>query len=219
MQADPQTGRLLLVNKGVSDITGFTEAELLKLTYLDITHPDDRAENKQRFESMMMPGASGWHTYLRRLLRKDGEVRWVSVNAAVSQRDADGKPLRTAAVLIDVTDRIRAETAERDTAAKLADQSRVVDRVLSSIDDFVYTFDLNGRFTYANKPLLENSGSDLGTGHRPVGLRTQLFARPGDHVVPADPKRYRHRHKSGRRNAQCQRRWKTWYSIHFHARI
>ncbi len=40
-------------------------------------------------------------------------------------------------------------------------QSRLFDRVLSSISDFAYTFDLEGRFTFANRPLLDLWGLRL----------------------------------------------------------
>src|SRR5215203_5300459 len=41
------------------------------------------------------------------------------------------------------------------------DQSRLLDRVLSSITDFAYTFDLDGRFNFINKPLLDLWGLTL----------------------------------------------------------
>ena len=44
---------------------------------------------------------------------------------------------------------------------RLASQSRVYDRVLSSISDFAYSFDLDGRFTFANRPLLDLWGIAL----------------------------------------------------------
>src|SRR5215213_9437634 len=34
-------------------------------------------------------------------------------------------------------------------------QQRLFEQLLSSITDFAYTFDLDGRFTFANKPLLD----------------------------------------------------------------
>lgn len=44
---------------------------------------------------------------------------------------------------------------------KLTERSRLFDQVLSSITDFVYTFDLEGRFTFINKPLLDLWGMTL----------------------------------------------------------
>ena len=42
-QADPATGRLLRVNRKMCEITGYSASELLERTFLEITHPDDRA--------------------------------------------------------------------------------------------------------------------------------------------------------------------------------
>jgi PAS domain S-box-containing protein len=61
----------------------------------------------------------------------------------------------------DVTEHKRSEERWRELAERYAQQSRVFDRVLSSITDFAYTFDLQGRFTFVNKPLLDLWGLTL----------------------------------------------------------
>ena len=53
------------------------------------------------------------------------------------------------------------ESGRRDLLAELEQQRRVVETVLSSIVDFAYTLDLNGRFVYINKALLDFWGLDL----------------------------------------------------------
>jgi PAS domain S-box-containing protein len=53
--------------------------------------------------------------------------------------------------------------ALRPIAQQLVDhRERVYDSALSAITDFVYVFDLEGRFTYANKALLDLLGLSLG---------------------------------------------------------
>ncbi len=44
---------------------------------------------------------------------------------------------------------------------KFADLSRTFDATLTALKDFVYTFDTSGRFTYANRALLELVGLTL----------------------------------------------------------
>jgi PAS domain S-box-containing protein len=48
-----------------------------------------------------------------------------------------------------------------EQAHRLEQQGRIFDITLSSIDDFAYTFDREGRFLYANKPLLDLWGLTL----------------------------------------------------------
>ncbi|MDQ6680530.1 MAG: ATP-binding protein [Pseudomonadota bacterium] len=55
----------------------------------------------------------------------------------------------------DVTEEVDAERRAHEEAEKRAEQAHVFETVLSSIEDFAYTFDLGGRFTYSNKPLLD----------------------------------------------------------------
>jgi len=59
---------------------------------------------------------------------------------------------------IEITTRIKSEQALRNLAQSREQQTRVFDTALSSIADFAYTFDNAGRFTYANRPLLDLLG-------------------------------------------------------------
>jgi len=61
----------------------------------------------------------------------------------------------------DITERKQAEKERNRIASKLEQQYRVFDTVLSAITDFAYIFDLEGRFLYANKALLDLWGLSL----------------------------------------------------------
>jgi len=68
----------------------------------------------------------------------------------------------------DVTEEVRAEGSVRDEAEQRAAQAKLFDTALSAIEDFAYTFDRAGRFTYANKPLVDLLGLEP---HQVVGKR------------------------------------------------
>lgn len=47
------TGDWLAVNQKLCDIVGYTKEELLKITFQDITHPDDLAPDLALVEKML----------------------------------------------------------------------------------------------------------------------------------------------------------------------
>jgi PAS domain S-box-containing protein len=62
---------------------------------------------------------------------------------------------------IDITDRKKSEEDLRHTAERYEQQLRLFDGVTSTTPDFVYLFDPQGRFLYANSRLLEVWGMEL----------------------------------------------------------
>ena len=110
-------GRYVAVNQAFQRMTGYSEAELRNLSPVDITHEDDRAAT----EAIIAARAAG-DSYPQRIekryRRKDGGVIWVEVSAFVAPVVA-GVPL-FAAVVVDITDRKRAEEDLRRSEASLA---------------------------------------------------------------------------------------------------
>ena len=82
----------------------------------------------------------------------EGE-RWLRVSAVPFRREADGAH-EAIVVVQDVDDLKRATEKIEAAGAKLASQSRFLDATLSSIPDFVYAFDPQHRFVYANRAML-----------------------------------------------------------------
>jgi len=61
----------------------------------------------------------------------------------------------------DVTERKQSQDTLRQALARYKRQLRLVDAVASTTPDFVYVFDRQGRFLYANRRLLEVWGMNL----------------------------------------------------------
>ena len=59
------------------------------------------------------------------------------------------------ATFIDITRRKTAEDELRELSTKLETQLHKFDTVMTSVPDFIYHFDLEGRFTYVNQSLLD----------------------------------------------------------------
>lgn len=78
----------------------------------------------------------------------------------------------------EIAERRRMEEALRRLKTKAEQQLRVFDTVLSSVRDFIYVFDLSGRFTYANQPLLDlwkkNLQEVIGKNFGELGVSSDL---------------------------------------------
>jgi PAS domain S-box-containing protein len=116
-QADPATGRFLRVNRRFCEITGYPEAELLRMTFHDLTHPDDLQSTLEIVGPVLRGEASEWQSE-KRYVRKDGSVVWVTVTGS-TVRDESGTPVRAIATVQDVTKRKQAEQAARQALASL----------------------------------------------------------------------------------------------------
>lgn len=89
-----------------------------------------------------------------RIVRVDGTIGW-TVSRAVPLLDEQGRITEWLGAALDVTERKLSEEALRVTSASLQRQTRLFEQIASSTPDFIYTFDLAGRFLYANRYLLE----------------------------------------------------------------
>jgi PAS domain S-box-containing protein len=106
-QVDPETKRFVRVNDRYCEITGYSREELLQMTFAELDHPDDREGDVAGFVQAMQAEPPIYRVQ-KRYVRKDSEIVWVEVAVSLV-RDADGKPLRTVAIVYDITDRKQTE--------------------------------------------------------------------------------------------------------------
>ncbi len=83
-----------------------------------LVHPEDLERDRAARESHLR-GESDQYVNELRLRHKDGQWRWFDVRGKVVGRDPDGKPLRVAGTVTDVTQRRRTEDALRVQQAQL----------------------------------------------------------------------------------------------------
>jgi PAS domain S-box-containing protein len=151
-QADPATGRLLRVNPKLCEIIGYSEEELLNLTFMEITHPGDRQEDFEGFQRAIRGEASEYEAE-KRYVRKNGQVVWVSVNTRII-RDQAGQPVCTVAAIHDITGRMQAEEALRRSEKRFR-------LLVQNSSDIISVFDAEGTVTYQS-PSIERV-----LGHKP----------------------------------------------------
>jgi PAS domain S-box-containing protein len=107
IETECETGRFLRANAAMCALVGYSEEELLATTAWDITHPDERDRDREPIRRLLV-GELPVFDVEKRYMRRDGTAVWVRVTANVI-RDPSGRPLRSMAVIQDLTTRKQAE--------------------------------------------------------------------------------------------------------------
>ena len=94
----------------VRDMLGYSEEEFPDIlnSWASRVHPDDREDVFRQLNACMEQGISHYDAEYR-LLNKRNEYQWFHARAEVVQRDAQGRAVRMAGALQDITDRKRTE--------------------------------------------------------------------------------------------------------------
>ena len=96
-------GEWLMVNKALCDLIGYSEEELLKLTFQKITHPDDLNEDLQYVEKMLS-GDLETYQMEKRYLHKKGSIIHVLLSVSLVKDEA-ASPLFFISQIQNITDR------------------------------------------------------------------------------------------------------------------
>ncbi len=95
--------RYLDANQAFCTMLGYTKEELAKLTFSEITHPEDQ-ERDLSLAKQVFEGKIPNFRIEKRYIRKDGKLVWTDLAATVV-RDSGGKILHGLAMVEDITER------------------------------------------------------------------------------------------------------------------
>lgn len=100
-------GKWLRVNRQLCDILGYSQEELLNLTFHDITHPEDLSRSKAAADDLLA-GRSDRFLDRKRCLRKDGRIVWLNLTVSCA-RDSDHKVKHFISIFDEMTGRTDGE--------------------------------------------------------------------------------------------------------------
>ena len=143
------TKGILEVNDELCRILGYQRSELLQMTWAELTHPDDLASDVAQFNRVMARQIEGY-SLDKRWIRKDGRVI-DSIMAAKCLRRADGSVEYFVGLVLDTTERKRAEE-------KLGESERRFRLLAESIPHHVWSFRPDGSCGYWNQRLIGYTG-------------------------------------------------------------
>jgi PAS domain S-box-containing protein len=110
-------GSWLRVNDRLCTILGYRRAELLSLTFQDITHPDDLARDVAQVQALLA-GKVSTYSMEKRYIRKGGDAVWANLTVSVAHDD-DGRPLHFISVIEDISARKQTERKLQELTASL----------------------------------------------------------------------------------------------------
>jgi diguanylate cyclase (GGDEF)-like protein/PAS domain S-box-containing protein len=175
-------------NETTASISGYSRAELAGMEFWEMVHPDLREAARERALARQK-GAAVPSRYEIKILKKDGEVRWLDYSAGLIEFDGKPAVLGTA---FDVTERKRAEEqirslAYHDTLTGLPNRLLFADRLAMAVAQAhrqaqklgVLFLDLD-RFKVINDSLGHTLGDRL---LQAVAERIEGSVREGDTVA------------------------------------
>ncbi|MCC6510320.1 MAG: PAS domain S-box protein [Pirellulaceae bacterium] len=117
-------GRFVEVNDAFCAIHGYERDELLRLTFQQITHPED-LPNDWRQMGRLLAGEIPTFSIEKRKIRKTGEIFWVSFSVAL-ERSETGAPLQYITAVQDIT-------AVKKTEKELVDLNRRLKSLMNAL--------------------------------------------------------------------------------------
>ena len=144
--------RFIQVNPAFASMLGYSEKEMQKMTFTDVTHPDYVERNIEQARRLLRGELSVYSTE-KRYIAKSGKELWGLVQVSVV-RDAAGKFRYYFAIINNITARRVAEEA-------LHQEQALMTTLMESIPDAVYFKDTASRFIRVNPATARKSGMSV----------------------------------------------------------
>jgi len=116
-------GAWLKVNSKLCDIVGYSEDELMKLTFQEITYPDD-LDIDLNYLNQVLAGEIKTYSMEKRYYRKSGDLIWINLTVSLVLK-GDGKADYFISVVEDINERKRYESEVLNSTRALATLSEV----------------------------------------------------------------------------------------------
>ena len=168
-----QDGRIQFINRKATEISGYSEEELMSRPFIEFVHPDEK-QMVMHHHLKRLKGEEIPEVYEIRILAKDGDVKWIENNGVIVSWE--GKPA-TLNLLTEITKRKQAETL-------LAIAKKQWEATFDAISDWVSIIDKNHniiRSNNASKSLVDLSPKNV------VGKHCHEIVHGRDCPIPDCP--------------------------------
>lgn len=188
--------RWISVNDRLCEILGYSRDELMSISWVDHTHPDDLPGNIKHFTTII-DGANDTYFGEKRYIRKDGEIIWVAISAGWVRKPT-GELDYAVVVVQDITDRkimeeqlkehrdhlekvVSERTLElqQEINGRRAKEEQMV-ALVESVIEWIWETDQNNNLTYISPRIYDI------LGYRPdevIGKSPFEFMQPSDRNI------------------------------------
>ncbi|MDC3962589.1 STAS domain-containing protein [Polyangium jinanense] len=111
-------GSFIRANHALGELLGYAPAELIKVRFQDITHPQDLQSDLELVDRVLR-GELARYELRKRYFRRDGAVIHAELHVSMV-RDGRGEPLHFISQILDVTEKLRVEETLRARLAELS---------------------------------------------------------------------------------------------------
>jgi PAS domain S-box-containing protein len=118
-----------------------------------LIHPEDRMHAQKTFEKAISPNSNGSYEEEKRIIRPDGQVRWISTRGNVIYEEVSGKrqAARMVGIVLDVTTQKQAEIELEKSRLQYQNLVETMNEGLAIVDENMF-------LTYVNPRLSEMLG-------------------------------------------------------------
>lgn len=146
---DPATGNFVKVNQALCKKLGFSENELLRMSFQDVTHPNDQKRSGDAFLEMRTRPTSQWELK-KRYVQKDGHSFLATFNGTMV-KDQQGQPQLVLAIVQDISEQERFEAALKQSEKKFR-------TFANFLPQMAWINDAQGTITWYNKRWYDYTG-------------------------------------------------------------
>jgi PAS domain S-box-containing protein len=145
-------GRWLEVNSKLCQILGYTEEEMSRLGFQEVTHPDDLDADVEQFKRMLSEEIQTYSAE-KRYVHKGGHGIWVNQTLS-AVRERSGRLEYFVCTIEDISERKRVEEV-------LTEQQEFLQQIIHTDPSLIFVKDWDGKFTLVNKAVADIYGTTV----------------------------------------------------------
>ncbi len=142
-------GNIIDVNDSVANMLGYTIAEMKKLNFIKLSHPDDAKIDADLYKQLLN-GQINSYQKEKRYSKKDGTMIWANITVSLI-KGKNGNPEYAVGMIEDITEK-------KQIQQQLAREQFLFSTLMKQLPDSIYFKDEDSRFMAVNEATAKKMG-------------------------------------------------------------